>query len=265
MAGFGNLILKRGLVIPNWSPVTLLEGMPAMQSVGVSVQTNLGTAYDNYPNRFWVGMDTYGRNTSTGGGGIGSTGEFNGPGLYPGNPTDWDSGPKRPLWIGAEIRAAIGVKKNANDSYFTIIKADWKTPSDYILVTQKAIYDYINGLALGTGVTGELADGSVALLNGDKPGTQTFQLPIAVEQKFYVNAYSFGNVNYPATISCGNGTVASIFDTDVLDISLGGASELIEIGDGSTNGNTATTIYGELTVTGPTNLSTDTVIDGGTF
>lgn len=112
------------------------------------------------------------------------------------------------------------------------------------------------------------AGAKVALLGSDgaAKGTQSFQSPIAIENALDLLAYTdISNPSNPATIKSSTATAASIFDTGVLDISLGGASELIEIGDGSTNGNTATTIYGELTVTGPTNLSTDTVIDGGTF
>lgn len=267
-AGSGNLILKRGLTIPNWTPnPVLLEGMPAMQSVGVSVQVLInGTSYDNYPNRLWIGMDTYGRNTGTGGGGSASTGEFDGPGLYPGNPADYSSGPKRPLWVGAEIRAAVPVKRNSSDQYYTILKADWKNPSDYVLVTQKTIHDYVNGLGLGP-TTGELPDGGLAVLGSDgaAKGKQSFGSPIGIENYLELTGYSQNGVNKPATITTAATTAASIFDTEITDLSMGGAAELIEIGDGSTNGNTATTIYGQLTVTGPTVLSTDTVIDGGTF
>lgn len=266
-AGTGNLILKRGLTIPNWTPSpVLLEGMPAMQSVGVSVQVlTTGTSYDNYPNRLWIGMDTYGRNIETGGGGSTSTGEFNGPGIYV-QPADYDTGPKRPLWIGAEIRAAVAVKRDISDQFYTILKADWKNPSDYVLVTQKTIHNYVNGLGLGP-TTGELPDGGLAVLGSDgaAKGKQSFGSAIGIENYLELTGYTQNGVNKPATITTAATTAASIFDTEITDLSMGGAAEFIEIGDGSTDGNTATTVYGQLTVTGPTILSTDTVIDGGTF
>lgn len=274
-AGTGNLILKRGLVIPNWNPVTLLEGMPAMQSVGVSQQTvdgtTAGVAYDNYPNRFWVGMDTYGANTGTGGGGSGQSETLPSPLPLPPTPSDYSTGPKRPLWVGAEIRAYEPVKRNPSDTFYTILKADWKNPSDLILTTQKSIFYYIRGISIGLesggGLDGGLGQGSLAVLGSDgaAKGKQSFGSPIGIENYLELTGYSQNGINKPATITTAATTAASIFDTEITDLSMGGAAELIEIGDSSTDGNTATTIYGQLTVTGPTVLSTDTVIDGGTF
>lgn len=101
--------------------------------------------------------------------------------------------------------------------------------------------------------------------NGATKGKQTFLSPIGIENYLELLPYSDGVSNLPATIKSTTVGAASIFDENITDLSIGGAAELIEIGNGSTGGNTATTIYGELTVTGPTNLSSDTVIDGGTF
>lgn len=280
MAGNGNLLLKRKLGSDAIETVAglrpgiptngnLSETMPAFQFVGlppVDRTTGMVTAGLNVPNRLWIGTNRLAKDATTPWEG-GATPSITVP----------TNNANRPLWIGAEIRAFAPVHKNSTytftgttppasppavDDVYTVLKADWASPSDYVLVTQKAIWGYINGLL---GLTSIPADGSVAVLTGDKPGTQTFQLPIAIEQKLSVNGYTYNNINYPATISCDNVTAASIFDTTVTDISMGGAAEFVEIGDSSTGGNTATTIYGELTITGPTNLSTDTVIDGGIF
>jgi hypothetical protein len=362
MAGTGNLLLKRGGLLPNEG--VLIHGMPAVQLQGLSTTINLaGTsnggeyAYNNYQNRLWVGVNGYGC-SGTGTGSTGSTGgtaEF-GTNPYPATGVASacpNTGGTRPIWMGAEIRAHTPVKENEGDTYYTILKADWNNPSDYVLVTQKAIKEYVstvagssapvlyeidggttNTVTLGlstfaanddtgaafsngkillpdpnydiqgnTAAAGYLLavdnvtsiyqsgtvvhlkwqpttgfvtksgigltnDSNVALLGSDgaTKGTQTFQSPVGVENYLDLLGYTdINNPNNPATIKSSNSTAASIFDTGVLDISIGGATELIEIGDGSTNGNTATTIYGELTVTGPTNLSSDTVIDGGTF
>lgn len=114
---------------------------------------------------------------------------------------------------------------------------------------------------------GLTSDSNVALLGADgaTKGKQTFLSPIGVESYVEILPYNIGATQYPATITSALEGAASIFDTNIIDLSMGGAAELIEIGDGSTGGNTATTIYGQLTVTGSTILSADTMIDGGTF
>jgi hypothetical protein len=158
MAGNGNLILKRGTNMPydytqddvanDTGAKVLLKGMPAVQIVGLSqfyrTDTNkLGVAQYNYPNRLWCGMDGYGdetasaplRETDTSFDNVTYSGVY----AYTGTP-DETVDYTRPLWMGAEIRAYQPLKEdgNANGDY-VILKADWNKPSDFILVTQKAI------------------------------------------------------------------------------------------------------------------------------
>jgi hypothetical protein len=390
--GTGNLILKRGTTMPynstqddsvgDTEAKVLLKGMPAAQIVGLSEfyrsTTGLtGFAQNNYPNRLWLGMDSFGLNN---GGTAESDATFDNSQYtsaypYTGSPaTNVDQ--TRPLWVGAEIRAYYPQKEDGGtNGDFVVLKADWNRPSDYVLVTQKAISamplrvyerkldltdtaqpdtsgtnrEFIEfgawtnangGASSGDSVTtfnsnfanrvtaslkycfpdqtgndgdiwvpgnsgggvyyflcsktvyaangaepatvqlgfvqsfaafnaylADTAGAKVALLGSDgaTKGKQTFQSPIGIDNYLEVNPYNDISTQYPATIKSTLSGAASIFDTNITDLSIGGATELIEIGDGSTNGNTATTIYGELTVTGPTNLSLDTVIDGGTF
>lgn len=113
--------------------------------------------------------------------------------------------------------------------------------------------------------SGATSGSNFALLSSDgaTKGKQTFLSPIGIEN--YLDLTGYG-VNNPATIKCSVGTAASVFDDDTLtDLSMGAGCENIEIGDGSTDGNTVTTVYGDLIVTGTTTISADTVIDGGTF
>jgi hypothetical protein len=356
MAGTGNLLLKRGGVLPNEG--VLIHGMPAVQLQGLSTTINLAGnsnageyAYNNYQNRLWVGVNGYGcsGSGSGSGGSTGGTAEF-GSNPYPatgGASACPGTGGTRPIWMGAEIRAHTAVKENAGDTYYTILKADWNNPSDYVLVTQKAIKEYIatasaspvlyeiNGgttntvtLGLSTGdafddagaaytggkillpdpnidiqlngaapgyliavdsvvspstnntivhlkwqpttvfVTkseiGLTSDSNVALLGSDgaAKGPQSFQSPVAIENYLDLLPYSdLSNPSYPATIKSSVATAASIFDTNVLDLTIGGEADNIKIGDTTTDGNTTTTIYGNLVVTG----TTETIIDGGTF
>ena len=155
MSGSGNLLLKRGTAIPsgNTSTPTLQKGMPAAQIQGISESTNQGLAQYNYENRFWMGCNTYGRNTTTGG--IGTAEEDNTE-LYPfsGNPIDYGN-VKRPLWMGAEIRAFVPVKFAQGDTYYTILKADWTAPSDVIIPTQKAIYEFVTDYVDNSGGGGD--------------------------------------------------------------------------------------------------------------
>lgn len=153
MAGTGNLILKRGTTIPfggeddGTNPV-LLKGMPAVQLVGWSKTTDgnatSGTAgpyaFDNYENRLWIGQQGFGSGTSNPSG-AGIPEDFSVVGVQPYTSTAAQTVEfTRPMWMGAEIRAFTPIKKdNTNDSYYTILKADWDRPSDYVLVTQQAI------------------------------------------------------------------------------------------------------------------------------
>jgi len=157
MAGTGNLILKRGTSIPyngDNTPV-LLKGMPAVQILGLSETINAAGnsnqgefAKYNYPNRLWMGMDRYGGNSTDGSvgedpataedfstGGFGVVGWEGQGNNYPYN----TSNKLKPLWMGAEIRAFTALKDDNADTHFTVLKADWDSPSDYVLVTQQAI------------------------------------------------------------------------------------------------------------------------------
>jgi len=143
-AGTGNLILKRGEVVPsdaqNAGTVTLLKGMPAAQIVGLSRPSNLSAtaigdyAYDNYPNRLWIGVDAYGTSANT----VGGTGNASAPSYNIPSGAD-----KRPIWMGAEIRANAAVYR-AGTTAPVILAADWLNSVDTVLVTQKAIKTYVD-------------------------------------------------------------------------------------------------------------------------
>ena len=84
-AGTGNLILKRGVNMPynatqdggeSETPVVLLQGMPAAQIIGsiwgLTSSDNAvvpGYAFNNYPNRLWMGTDKYAKDNASYGGG----------------------------------------------------------------------------------------------------------------------------------------------------------------------------------------------------
>lgn len=152
MAGTGNLILKTGTAMP-YDPAsddsandtgapTIVKGMPAAQLVGLSrFYTGTGLPYDNFPNRIWTGMNGYGEGTSPTETVENQTSSpFIVPATYTGSPNDITLRYKRPLWTGAEIRAFTPLKDNAGSTGdFVILKADWNDPSDYVLVTQRAI------------------------------------------------------------------------------------------------------------------------------
>lgn len=161
MAGNGNLILKRGIVMPydnaqddtsnDTDTKVLLKGMPAAQIVGLSqyydnIANSKGVAKNNYPNRLWLGMSGYGVDqTSPAPSEAEGTNVFtpsSSVNIYTGNPDTTNTRQTRPLWIGAEIRAYQPLKEDgsADTNYdYVILKADWNKPSDYVLVTQQAI------------------------------------------------------------------------------------------------------------------------------
>lgn len=129
MSGTGNLILKNKSSSVNSAGGTpaaaaLAKAMPAVQLPGLSQNTNGLLAAANYPNRLWMGMN--GNGTVN----VSETGTV----INEVSGTAYST--TRALWMGAEIRAAAGVQGS-------ILKADWTNPSDYVLVTQKAIKDYI--------------------------------------------------------------------------------------------------------------------------
>ena len=268
-AGTGNLILKRGAqsgtdTVPIPDQSVLPKAMPAVQLNGSSPLNpdNTEIALVNTQNRLFIGSDLYycngeligGGETFPGMGGTTVTDTLPCSAAVAGGFTQ----PRRPLWMGAEIRALYPVYEG-NDTLPTILKADWSKPSDVVLVTQMAISNHIGFL---TGVN-KPSSSSIALLGSDgaTKGSQVFQSPIGIDNYLELNSYSVGEVTYPATIKSAN-SFASIFDTNVTDISIGGASELIEIGDQTTDGTTSTVIYGDLTVTGDqVNLTNATQIN----
>jgi hypothetical protein len=158
MAGTGNLLLKRGTNMPyntgqdniadDTDPKVLLKCMPAAQVVGLSpyytqfadAPQYVGTASVDLPNRLWLGMDGYSTTNPESGGEVNDE-SFRA--VYPttGNITiNQTTSYTRPLWVGAEIRASKAVKEDNNSANgIVILKANWDKPSDYILVTQKAI------------------------------------------------------------------------------------------------------------------------------
>jgi len=170
MAGTGNLILKRGTTTPltaqNSATISLINGMPAVQIMGLSRPSNSAGsasgpfAYDNYPNRLWVGVEGYGSTSSEAGTGPGGT-----IGSMPyGLPT---GGNNRSLWMGAEIRADTAVYATGDSNSNTppdspvVMRADWDNPSDYVLVTQKAIHTWATTtLGAGSMSSFTVSDGS---------------------------------------------------------------------------------------------------------
>lgn len=158
MAGTGNLLLKRGTIMPynntqdNTSndpdPKVLLKGMPAAQVVGLSpfytafpnYGKYIGTSTADYPNRLWLGTDGYAPSNPEEGGVV-NEGDTHSPLPTTGfTVVDTNTAYTRPLWVGAEIRASEPVKEdNTTNGQYVILKANWDKPSDYVLVTQKAI------------------------------------------------------------------------------------------------------------------------------
>ena len=85
-------------------------------------------------------MDGYGIDTTTSSEPFDTDETFAVTYTYTGSPIDKTLRYKRPIWTGAEIRAFTPLKDNAlSTGDYVILKADWNKPSDYVLVTQKAI------------------------------------------------------------------------------------------------------------------------------
>lgn len=300
MSGTGNLLLKRkvGNAAVNASGVpvsgALPSCMPAIQLQGLSPVSNSDkTSYlaTNFANRMWVGAGAIGAGNSELDDITGNP--INGSQFYV-LPDASTQSYTRPIWMGAEIRAAEGVAANngGNPATFAILKAAWDDltlisgeyydrnvnataiyASDYVLVTQKAIYYYIedrltrfadvNNLTMGIQSIQFATEADAALLGekGATKGTQSFMSPILIEQKLTLNAFSVNSVEQPATIHSGSAD-ASIFDLNVETITIGGSATSIDIGNDSTANDTTTTIYGDFVVTGNSYLG---VIDGGSF
>jgi len=289
--------------IPN--AAVLAEGMPALQLVGLPPvnESNAGSngLYAGHPianvtNRLWIGMNTSAW-TSAGG----SSGSGWSPNSAPSATVMYgtdvtNQSATRPIWMGAEIRAWTplvkgGADPTASDSLtYTILKASWDPAtnnflaaynpvtlgrvasldaiyaSDEVLVTQKAIWYYVEGRLAESivGFNSTYATKTEAALLGSEgalKGTQTFLSPINVEQKLTVNAYTENSVSYPATIYSDNSD-ASIFDENVSTLSIGGSATEISIGNNSTANDTTTNIYGDTIIHGE--LIAD-LIDGGTY
>jgi hypothetical protein len=202
-AGTGNLILKRGTVIPkdnqtvggNSQTNTLIKSMPAMQINGLSKVVNaIGTAdpadgpllyaFQNFPNRLWVGINEFGSGTPESG-----TGAANNVEIFPmGGSPDFsanqgsNSAPAaaRPIWTGAEIRADAAVYYGDDvDTVPVILKADWDKPSDLVLVTQKAIK---------TWATDTFGTVSAVLISQVPNNKQTYMYPILADKASVGNA-----------------------------------------------------------------------------
>jgi hypothetical protein len=290
--------------IPNTA--VLAEGMPALQLVGLPPvnESNAGSnglyaghAIANVTNRLWIGMNrtAWGELGQSGGGWAPNSGP-NVSVFYGNNVTQQSA--TRPIWMGAEIRAWTPLVKGAadptgNDALtYTVLKASWDTDtndflssydpvslgrvaslgaiyaSDEVLVTQRAIWYYVEGRLAQSivGFNSTFATKTEAALLGSEgalKGSQTFLSPINVEQKLTVNGYTENSVNYPATIYSDNAE-ASIFNENVSSLTIGGSASTINIGNQSTS-TSSTTIYGDLTVTADLNMSSTTIIDGGTY
>lgn len=288
--------------IPNAG--VLAEGMPALQLIGLPpVNENIGSgvypghAIGNVSNRLWIGMNRTAWNElgASSDGWATGTGSAATPGPVVGQiygPNITAQGATRPIWMGAEIRAQEPLVKggvdptSSNALTYTILKASWDATtndylatfnpvdagrgtvyaSDVVLVTQRAIYNYVEGrLAESAGgfATQYASKTDAAMLGeeGVSKGTQTFLSPINIEQKLTVNGYTVDEITYPATIYSDN-TEASIFDENITTLSIGGSASTITLGDASTSGSTITTIYGSTIINGSLQA---TEIDGGSF
>ena len=131
MAGTGNLLLKRGITTP--ADGALLRGMPAVQLIATSPVVS-NQAYVNYPNRLWMGMDASqspnADNCTTGTfswqyaeANSGTVGTIPGVNIQCQN-TGATINNTRPLWMGAEIRAAVAVDDASAGNGATILQAD---------------------------------------------------------------------------------------------------------------------------------------------
>ena len=288
--------------IPNDS--TLPEGMPALQLVGlppvIEIEDSSAFLYPGHPlanvtNRLWIGMNTSAWTSAGGASGSGWAGGYNpNPQQFYG-PAITAQSPSRPIWMGAEIRAWTplvkgGANPTGSDSLtYTVLKASWDPDtnlylntydpvssgrvtaldkiyaSDEVLVTQRAIWYYVEGriqqITFGFNSNFATKEGAALLgEDGATKGPQTFLSPIAIEQKLTLNGYTQNDVSYPATIYSDNAE-ASIFDENVSDLTIGASCANITIGDSSTEGTTTTSIYGNMVLSGDFSA----VLDGGSF
>ncbi len=239
MAGTGNLILKRGTAIP--TDGLLAKAMPAVQLIGPS-PVDGGQAYVNYPNRLWIGSD----GTSAPNANNCTTGNFSFQYAEADSGTATDLSAliqcqntgatinnTRPLWMGAEIRAAVAVDDVTATGTPTILEADWVNPSDYILVTQKSIHTWAMAqFAKGTG------GGSVKLFENSDPQSANF-----IELRAPSGTVTSYDLIYPAALPASPSgkalTIQSVAGTDATltwsDPGSAASAAAVEIGSTSTN------------------------------
>lgn len=128
MSGTGNLLLKRktgGSSTVGIPATGLTQAMPVLHLGGLARADANGVPLENYSNRLWVGMSGYGTGIVDNESGVAIQQQ--------GDTTNYSS--TRPIWMGAEIRAHTAIANG-------VLKANWVTPSDYIVATQKSIYEW---------------------------------------------------------------------------------------------------------------------------
>jgi hypothetical protein len=215
--------------------------MPAVQLIGPS-PVDGDQAYVNYPNRLWIGSDgtsapnadtctnsnfsfTYAEADSGTAPTIGALIQCQNTGATINN--------TRPLWMGAEIRAAVAVDDVAATGTPTILEADWVNPSDYILVTQKSIHTWAMAqFAKGTG------GGSVKLFENSDPQSANF-----IELRAPSGEVTSYDLIYPAALPASPSgkalTIQSVTGTDATltwsDPGAAASAAAVEIGSTSTD------------------------------
>jgi hypothetical protein len=266
--GTGNLILKRGTTTPltaqHSATISLINGMPAVQIMGVSRPSNSGAsasgpfAYDNYPNRLWVGVEGYGSTSSEAGTGPGGTISSMAYSL----PTGANN---RSLWMGAEIRADAAVYATGDSNSNTppdspvVMQADWTNASDYVLVTQKAIKSWATSTFGSSGsVTATSSDtgstvyplfvttvGSSTTLLADNSTTALSYVPstgtLTIAGDLAVNGSTSADITTTTT-------TATVFNSNATTLSMGGAATQINLGGPSPTVTIASTKSGSPTL-----------------
>ena len=249
--GTGNLILKRGIAIPDGSPASLLKAMPAVQLIGLSPVSNDGSvfntgdtkAFANYPNRLWVGMDALGGSSwAEGSSGTGG----NSGGILPlGDPGT--GGPissqlaTRPVWMGAEIRANVAVfhpDDTGTSAVPTVLEADWANPSDYVLVTQKAIYQWASGTFGSSGSVTATSSNTASTVYPLFVTTVGSSTTLLADDSTTALSYvpSTGTLTVAGDLAVNGGDIttstgtATVFNTTATTVSIGGAANIVNIG-----------------------------------
>lgn len=246
--GTGNLILKRGTTTPltaqHSATISLINGMPAVQIMGVSRPSNSAGnasgpfAYDNYPNRLWVGVEGYGSTSSEAGTGPGGTISSIAYSLPSG-------ANNRSLWMGAEIRADAAVYATGDSNSSTppdspvVMQADWTNASDYVLVTQKAIKSWATSTFGSSGsvtATSSNTASTVYPLFVDTVGSSTTLL---ADNSTTALSYvpSTGTLTIAGDLAVNGGDItttsngtATLFNSNATTLSMGGAATQINLG-----------------------------------